>query len=289
MLRVGYIDGKRLHINDYNEKLHKNKVVCAQNHILIAKKGNIRKHHFCHRNKDGDDNCGGNMSDWHNFWQNRLNENSIELRFQKDKLKIADAVNIVDNKLHIIEFQKSKMDKKEMKLRERFYTRRDLFSNFGVKDCTSILVWVFCLVNCDIEIDHIFGDIICFRWIKGSKFMLNSTCNEDENSLIRTHYDLGKRDLLQIYCLHKPKVIETKFIARLIPLEEFDRLYFSGILKVLDKSQKRLDVHRIANYNPITQKNAGKKRLEIIQLCKQFYFDRDCEVSIDDINKIVSE
>lgn len=285
MLRIGYIDNKRLNIKDYDDKLHKNKVVCAQNHILIAKRGNVRKHHFCHRNKEGDTSCSTGTGTWHLWHQNRINETNIELRFQKDILKIADGVNIIDNKLHIIEFQKSKMDRKEMRLREKFYTRRDLFSDYNVPDCTSILIWVFCLVHCDIEIDHIFGDVICFRWIKGSKFMLNSKCD----GLVKTYYDLGKRDLLQIYCLHKPKIIETKFIARLVHLSEFDKMYYPGILKELDDSQKRLDVHKIANYKTLSGTNSENIRLRVVDLCRKMYFEGDFEILPDDISKVISE
>src|SRR5579885_500803 len=227
MLQVGYVDNQRVHIDDYDPKLHEGKVRCLEGHFLIAKKGDIREHHFCHKSKDGS-NCSSSKSkgSWHCWWQNRLLPSSIEFRFNKEVLKIADSVNIIGpNKdtLSIVEFQSSKMEVEEMRFRESFYTRTDLMSQWGLNYCPSVLTWIFDLSMSDMEIDHIFGDIICFRWIKGSKFMFPAQKN--------VLWDYNKRDMLNIIAIDNPKIIESKIIARIIPLEIFDQMFFSGILR----------------------------------------------------------
>lgn len=281
MLRVGYFEGFRLHIKDYDHEIHKNKILCAQGHRIIAKKGKIRDHHFCHKNGEGDDNCGGKIGSWHLWWQSRLNPKNIELRFNKEVLKIADCVNIVNNNLTIVEFQKSKMDREEMAFREKFYTRRDLMSQWGVPDCTSKLIWIFHLLDCDIEIEYLFGDIVCFRWRKGTKFMLNSKLDGN----VTTYYDLGKRDLIQIHKLCKPKILATKFVGRLIPLSKLDKTIFRGITKSnLDESETRMDTHKIEDFIPIKSR---KKRTKVLNLAIQMYIEEDISVQEEDIWKFL--
>ena len=245
MIKVGYFKGERLHIKDYLESLHANNVYCADGHLLIAKKGEIRTHHFSHKLGQTDCQCGGDMSDWHLWWQNRLKSQYIECKFTKDGItKIADSLSIGGPNmsiLNVIEYQNSKMGENEMKLRESFYSRSDLMSEHGMKKCNAQLTWIFNLTLCDIEIDFIFGDIVCFHWVKGSKFMLNSKA--------RTFYDFGKRDLIQVLEIYKPKIHETKFIGRFVPIENIDKEIFCESLRNdLVPEDKRLNTLRLAEY-----------------------------------------
>lgn len=280
MIKIGYFNEVRLHIDDYNPAIHEGGVKCDEGHILIAKKGDTRTHHFCHRAGDISNCSSKSKTDWHLWWQGRILSKNIEFRFNKTTrvansdgsvreeklLKIADSINIIgSNKdiLSIVEFQNSKMELEEFQTREKFYTRRDLMSQWGLDDCTATLTWVFNLKDCDIEIDHIFGNVVCFRWMKGTKYMLNAKA--------RTFYDNGKRQLLEVYAIHKPKIIETRFIAVVWTLEEFDRVFFEGITNTdLSVDQKRLNVHPIINNCiPIID---DRKRGEVIEMCKALYF-----------------
>ncbi len=310
MLKVGYINNNRLHINEYNPQLHENKVQCEEGHYLIAKRGTIRETHFSHRSGEGNGNCSKGTGNWHLCWQYRLLPQNIEFRFTKYNnsnkiMKIADTVNVIgDNKdtLSIVEFQNSKMDETEMAFREEFYTRSDLLSEWGLPKCKSTLTWVFNLNECDIEIDHIFGDLICFRWIKGSKYMLAAKA--------RTFYDLGRRDLIEIFHIHKPKILETLFIGRLISLEAFDKLFFDGILNTpnrlhgeLSLDDKRLNRNKLADYEELTSSTmtVSDKRNKVVEMAMSFYFKsagkkstgnksaNNKKITKEDIDKFVSE
>lgn len=296
MIKIGYHNSNRLHIKEYDPNIHKGNIKCAKGHIIVAKRGDIRQHHFCHRKNNGDDNCGGGTGRWHLWWQGRINQKHIELRFVKEITKIADAVNIVDNKLTIIEFQKSKMSRNEMKLRETFYTRRDLMLKWGIKDCTSQLIWVFNLLYCDIEIEHIFGDIVCFKWIQGPKFMCYSSTgykfNENNknskkgriNEFVKTYYDLGKKDLIEIIAVDNPKSQSTKFLGQLISIEEFDQKYFSNILNNLTEEEKRNNTYEICKYNKI---KSNECRNNVIKLSKKFYIDKDISIDSNMITRLL--
>ena len=48
MLKVGYYNGLRLHISEYDPKVHEGRVLCEDGHLLIAKRGEVRMHHFSH-------------------------------------------------------------------------------------------------------------------------------------------------------------------------------------------------------------------------------------------------
>lgn len=279
MIKIGYFNNQRLHVDDYNPAIHEGRVKCEEGHVLIAKKGEVRMHHFSHRAADGA-SCGSKgTGDWHLWWQGRINKNNIEFRIQKDILKIADTINIIGpNKdtLSIVEYQSSVMSAEEFAIRENFYTRRDLLSQWGLQDCNSTLTWVFNLKNCDIEIDHIFGDVVCFRWIKGTKFMLNAKA--------KSYYDFGKRDLVLIHGISKPKIVETKFVGQLVPISDFDKFYFEGVINPeLSLDQQRLNVHKIEKYECIKDEVS---RSILIEMVKSYYFkgetkkSKKCQVQI---------
>lgn len=298
MLLVGYTkSGQRVSIENYDSEVEKNRIqkgekdlgeiYCAEGHLLIAKRGDVRKHHFCHKNKKDSEANGGCGSDgktsWHIWWQARLLDKNIEFRLVKEFTKIADSINIIPDEqativdaetklLSIVEFQNSKMSEEEFILREKFYTRTDLMANWGLPYCRATLTWVFNLTDCDIDIDHVFGDIVCFRWTKGSKYMYNVKAP--------SYWDFGKRDLIEILAIHKPKVVESLIIGRLVPLEHFDEHYFKGIVKpVLSNDEQterhRLNTHRLAKYEPMVDK---LKRSKLIELCHLFYFRKEMVV-----------
>jgi hypothetical protein len=263
MLQVGYIGNIRIHIDDYDEALHEGKVQCPDGHILIAKKGNIREHHFCHRSKENCQSSNGKTG-WHIYWQERLRPTAIEFRIKKPEiLKIADSVNLLNqNTLSIVEFQNSKMEEEEFRLREAFYTRTDLLSEWGLPYCISTLTWVFNLTDCDIEIDHVFGDVLCFRWVKGTKYMFNAKAP--------MYWDFGKRELIYIVEISKAKVIESKILGIILPIEDFDAYYFQNALKDnLTEDQKRTNRLPIAEY----EKLEPERRNQIIELSKSYYLE----------------
>lgn len=277
MIKIGYyIDGSnssRVHIKDYNKEIHKGKIYCADGHHIIGKKGSQRQSHYSHLQGE---NChvGSKMGEWHIWWQSRVKESNLEVRFRKDDiLKIADTINCVNNVLYIIEFQKSVMSKDEMKLREKFYTRRDLLSHYNCPDSTSKLFWIFDLTTSDIKIDKVFGDVICFRFIKGSKFMLNSKCDGN----VTTYYDLGKRQLIKIH-----KIKNKKFcIGTIVELSTLDKTLFKDIIKPnMERDLHREDEYDICEYTNI---NNDESRQLVIQKCKKYYFDRNLSVKEKDI------
>lgn len=281
MLLVGYTGaGVRVHIENYStDNVTGETIYCEEGHVLVAKKGDVRKHHFCHKNKkDGTSgqSCGSEgKTSWHIWWQARLLDKNIEFRFNKEILKIADSINLLSSFtdgpkdiLSIVEFQNSKFSVQEIRLRESFYTRTDLMSQWGLPFCKAILTWVFNLADCDIEIEHIFGDIVCFRWVKGSKYMYSAQTT--------TYWDLGKRDLIEVYAIHKPKIMQSLIIGRLVSLEDFDKFYFQGALKsyqsaVEHTETNRLNVHKLANFTVIKD---DAKRKTVVEMCHVFYFGK---------------
>jgi hypothetical protein len=283
MLKVGFFNGQRLHIADYDPQTHEGKVFCEEGHVLIAKRGEVRIHHFSHRAGEGA-NCSSSegKGDWHLFFQSRLLPRSIELRLTRpvstrlsdgrvvteNLTKIADSSNVIGpekNILSIVEFQSSVMSASEMQLRETFYSRRDLLTAWGVPDCRSELTWVFNLNNCDIEIAHLYGDLICFEWMKGPKYMLAAKA--------RTFYDLGRRDLIQVLAVHKPDTNHPKFIGRLIPLAVFDKFFFDGVLNCKTDEDHRLNTHPLEQYDPLPLMISDVQSLEpIVEKLRMLFF-----------------
>lgn len=235
MLKFAYCEGKRVEIKSYSVEEHQGKIVCGEGHPLIAKRGEVIQHHYAHLPGYGD-HCGASdgKTSWHLWWQDRLQEKFLEFRIQKEVLKIADAVNLQDGKLKVIEFQNSVMSKTEMAFREKFYTRTDLLSSLGVPYCQSELFWVFNAEFCSLQIELIFGDYLCGRLTGGSKYMLEAKAT--------AFLDFGKRQLVQILALDKVSTEAPMLIGRIISLELLDQFLFKDILieeKSLDKREYR--------------------------------------------------
>jgi len=273
MSTIAYFEGKRLHIRDYDPRIHP-KVYCADGHLMIAKKGAIKQHHYSHRAGEGNGQCGSEgKTDWHLWWQARLLPGNLEFRFIKavdgvETMKIADSINVIGTQrdiLSICEFQNSVMSKEEMAFREKFYTRTDLMTEWGIPCCKAELTWVFNLENCDIEIEKTFGDLVCFKWLKGTKYMLSSKC--------RTFFDFSKQELILCLAVHKPETQNTKFVGRLIPLHEIDRYFFNGALVELNADQQRLNRLHLAEFSPLNISVEKTAELgDLVELIKQYYF-----------------
>jgi hypothetical protein len=277
MIKIAYVDGKRLSIKNYDKNKHSGKLICAEGHNLIAKCGTIKKHHFCHVSGEGQNCCTSEgKTTWHCWWQDRIKSENLEIRFQKEFLKIADSVNIVGDSMYIIEFQNSKMDKKEMALREKFYTRSDLLSAWNLPYCRSELFWIFNLDGADIEVEHLFGDIICFRWVAGTKYMLHATAP--------TFLDFGKRDLIQLISVHKIKTNCPYIIGRVVSLENLDKFLFRGILNENNTENRTMKVQMsypdksfvFRELRPSIYSGTGHDNsdglLELCELITKFYF-----------------
>lgn len=274
MSTIGYFEGRRLHIRDYDARAHDGKVYCADGHLLIAKKGLIKSHHYSHRAGEGKDECGSEgKGDWHLWWQARLLPSNIEFRFVKSvdgvpTMKIADSINVIGptkDILSIVEFQNSVMSKSEMAFREKFYTRPDLMTEWGLAACRSELTWIFNLENCDIDIEEIFGDLVCFKWLKGTKYMLPASG--------RVFFDLSKQELILCLAVHKPETQDTKFIGRIISLREIDHYLFAGALCDLTTDQQRLNRLHLIDYRPLPVLLERTADLEaLLELLKPFYF-----------------
>jgi hypothetical protein len=284
-MKIGYINGQRLHIKDYDPAAHADKVYCADGHLLIPKRGEIRVHHFSHRAGEGNGDCSSDgKGTWHCFWQNRLLPTAIESRFVKpvqlkpngpieNVLKIADSINIIgENKdtLSIVEFQhSSSITAQEIAFRESFYTQTDLLSHCGLPYCKAELTWIFDLTNSDIEIDEVFGDLVCFRFLKGTKYMLDAKA--------RSLWDFGKQDLIMFVDSHKVKTQEPRMIGRLIPLKTVDEHFFKGTLvEPLTPEQQRLNCLPLANYKPssvsIDKTRTDARMTKLLELVKEYYF-----------------
>lgn len=85
------------------------------NESLIVKKGEIKAHHFAHKNITECDSWY-EMSEWHKTWQNRFNIENREVVLENHR------ADIKINNL-IIEFQKSPLSINDMKERVDFYKK----------------------------------------------------------------------------------------------------------------------------------------------------------------------
>lgn len=211
-MRFAYLEDKRIHIDDYKEEM-KDKITCAYGHPVIAKRGEIKSHHFAHKN-----NCScsanNNKGEWHIKFQDRAIKDVQEYRIIKNnKIHIAD---ICTDK-YIIEFQHSNISIKEIKNRESFYT------NIGYS-----LVWVFDTSLWEYQIKKKDDKYIEAK-ISGSKYPMEASY---KNNIIKI-FDFGKQEML-IVIDQKGKIIK----GNLISLSDFDKLF-------LDKYSNKNNDNRI--------------------------------------------
>lgn len=213
---INIYDYDRININDYDEKLHKNKIFCMLGHELMAKRGDKKSWHFCHRRNYNDEECSKHMGGWHIWWQNRVIDDFIEVIMKKDgKIHIADMVNA--NNI-IIEFQKSVIADHIIKERELFYNK---------------IIWIFGCEMYDFEIIKQEGRFVCITIKSGSLYF---TCTTK-----RTFLDFNRRMLIEVVLFDTLKKSDTLIYGQIVTLKEFDDEFMQFCLK--GDADKRL-------YNP---------------------------------------
>ena len=118
-------NNKRISIENAQRKGIYTCPICKSN--VIAKKGEVNKHHFAHINKNDCDSWS-EMSEWHKEWQDKFKEEYREIVLENHRADIKK-----DN--WIIEFQKSPLSEQDMKERIDFYTKYgNLIFLFDLRD-----------------------------------------------------------------------------------------------------------------------------------------------------------
>jgi competence CoiA-like predicted nuclease len=196
---IGYNDkGERIHIQDYVD----GDIFCPDGHLLIAKKGQVRMHHYSHKSvSDCRFNC--NKGPWHTEFQDRARKEHQEIRLTiGEKLHIADT--LVGN--YVIEYQHSPISAEDIKDRENFYT------SLGY-----ILVWVFDTSSWEYSITKNTSSLILLKK-RGPDFPLLASCTHPVIKIL----DFGKRELF-VVTSEKGK----RLMGYTINLLEFDKIYLS--------------------------------------------------------------
>ena len=242
---IGYIDNdksKRLHIDDYEKQIYKNRVYCMDGHLLVGRKGNIMIHHYAHKkNEEATEHCTKKKGEWHNWQQNRILKDYIEVHIQKNgKRHLADARN---KEGLVIEFQQSVISQDIIREREQFYDN---------------MIWVFgCILNLDINIVLQVGNIILCEYLQGTRYMFEAK---------KTYFlDFGKQGYIEV--LYKS---ESKIIGRIWILNDFDETYLKGILK--QDADKRLDSFKYPFSVYTEEKQPYKCNQQEITIIKDSFF-----------------
>lgn len=190
---------KRIGIKDYSGE----DVVCEYDHELIAKRGDKRIHHYCHKN---DVNCQSSKgkSEFHLYWQSRIKPENLEITMENHR------ADIKINEL-VIEIQHSVMKKEIIKEREDFYKN---------------LVWIFDVVKHDFIIINKQKDLILFKLTRGSEYFLKAKK--------KTYLDMDHQGLLEVI-----KKKGNLILTRKRQLKWIDENLFKG--EVLDVRDMRSD------------------------------------------------
>lgn len=182
-------------IENYNPEIHKN-LICKNAHPLIAKRGNVLKHHFAHYQNTA---CS-NKTDWHCRWQ-ELFEN-VEIPFLNSK-HIAD---IVHNGM-VIEIQHSNISQNDILSREETYND---------------MIWIF-----DVKNSVTGTEFVCRDDTGKCILKLNRKCLFQTSK--PTYYDCGKF-LCRKISLHNRfalcEIIEYRDFAKSICVEKKDKFDF---------------------------------------------------------------
>lgn len=201
-------DGERIHISEWEDK-YKGLLTCAEGHVVVAKKGTKKVHHFAHAKDSDASNCtclyGDGKGEWHRKMQDRIIPKCLEVRLSaKDSSRVIHIADALCDGRRVIEFQHSPMSQTEMAKREAFYTGEHGFD----------MCWVFDIAKrMDlVPIGTQIGDIICFQWRSGPKYPLDAG--------VKTYLDTGtSMDLLEVMATNKNK---TKVACRIKRMGEFD-------------------------------------------------------------------
>lgn len=109
-------DGKKIHIDDYVKGME---IYSPLGGELVAKRGEIKEHHYAHKNACNKDNwLDPVMTEWHKSYQSICDRKNVEYRISKNgKLHIAD----IYNNGMVIELQHSPISNETIDERETFY------------------------------------------------------------------------------------------------------------------------------------------------------------------------
>ncbi len=203
-MRIAYYQKKRIHITDYTDDM-KGSILCHEGHVLIAKRGEVRVHHYAH--KSGVTCvCGNNKGQWHIDWQDRVMMDYQEIRMiNQGKIHIAD----IFTSPYVVEIQHSPMDKKEIKAREEFYTKK-----MGHK-----MAWVFDACRWEYRKMKENGSSITIKRLRGSQFPLHASYTGD----VTLFLDFGKKELLRVTGISGSIIHGT-----IVTMKEFDDEYLMG-------------------------------------------------------------
>ena len=213
---IAYLEGdrtKRVHITDYDEKIHKGKLKCADGHNVIAKKGMKVIWHYSHVSGQA---CSATreMGYWHHWWQDRVETEFLEVRMKRDdKLHIADMQNGDDT---VIEFQKSVISPEIIAERESFYED---------------MMWIFCCSNLYVKEVRQCGRFLKLKVLEGSKFFLHAKR--------RSFLDFDKRGVLELMECVDPGKSRTFLYVKIWTMAEFDAKFMRGCLK--ESAHSRID------------------------------------------------
>ena len=118
--QYGYIDGKKICINEYIENINSNKskILCCNQHELVFANGSQRKPYFKHKNRN--DVVENPMTMWHLEWQSHfpVTEKSFIRKEGQIKERRAD---VVLNENKILEIQHTKYERQEFDNRKKDY------------------------------------------------------------------------------------------------------------------------------------------------------------------------
>lgn len=214
---------RKIHISEYTDNME-GKITCGEGHAVIAKRGNIREHHFCHK-KAVDCSCSDGMTEWHSHFQDRVEKEYQEVRMSqtfpdKDEILHVADVCIPKEKIpncnipafgYVIEFQHSPMNEDTMRKRESFYTMKG-YNLIWVFDCYT---WEYTIIRRVLAQRDGFEEIM-LRKKKGSDYPLWA---QFSNGIIK-FLDFGKNSLLLVTKQSGPTIT-----GLVIPMEHFDKHY----------------------------------------------------------------
>ncbi len=217
-----YIGGIAININDYEKSMGIPYDINGK--LMIIKKGTKRAHHFArkaNKNNKGNDSKGS----WHKWWQKRVKIEHTEIEYKIDgNHHRADIVNT--NGL-IIEIQKSPINIQTIRKRENFYniglTEKYLQNSINFENIAKLprsMIWLWDCSSVDITIDKQYNDIICFKWIKGSQFMLDAK--------ERSFLDFNKRGLIEVLGIKTSST--PKVVGKIWSLYKFDCEFLKNCL-----------------------------------------------------------
>ena len=153
---------EKITAQEYNPERHLT-LKCELNHPLMVKRGEQKRHHFCHYPGTLCKYNTNDTSEWHLKWQS-LNPKQTEIRITREgKTHIAD---LITEDGRVIEIQHSPISKKEIYKREQFYKN---------------MIWIF-----DCRHEHTDTLFICRC---KNECLIKITKNYMLNTTVPTFYD----------------------------------------------------------------------------------------------------